>query len=210
MNNKPLFIVFDSGEGAGKTTQLNTLKGLLGDRAVLTREPGGSPYAEEIRNIILNSPNAAQADAKTLFALFWASRADHIKNTVRPALEAGKIVISDRFDSSTFAYQIRGQEAGELETFFWQMRDFFLGDLKPDHYIYLDLDPLIGLARKSGQGAEEQNHFEQKKIDFHNRMRAGFLEFLQSVPHTIIDANKPIKEVEKDILSCLSKLGVSI
>jgi dTMP kinase len=210
MNNKPLFIVMDSVEGAGKTSQLNAIKEALGDRVLLTREPGGSPYAEEIRNLILKSPNAAQANAKTLFALFWASRADHLENTVKPALESGKIVISDRFDSSTFAYQIRGQEASELEGFFWQTRDFFLGDLKPDHYIYLDLDPVIGLARKSKQGEDEQNHFELKKIEFHNRMRSGFLEFLKQVPHTVIDASKSIEEVKKDILSCLSKLGVSV
>ncbi|MCX6717094.1 MAG: dTMP kinase, partial [Candidatus Taylorbacteria bacterium] len=154
---KGLFIVVDSGEGAGKTSQLNRAKEVFGDSLVLTREPCGSPYAEEIRNIILKSPNAGQADANTLFALFWAARADHMKNTIIPALEAGKTVISDRFDSSTFAYQIIAQEAKELKDFFWQMRDFYLGDLKPDIYIYFDIDPVIGLARKTGQGPEEIN-----------------------------------------------------
>ena len=207
---KGLFIVVDSGEGAGKTSQLNRAKEVFGDSLVLTREPGGSPYAEEIRNLILKSPNAKQADAKTLFALFWASRADHIKNTVIPALEAGKIVISDRFDSSTFAYQIVGQESSELREFFWQVRDLFLGDIKPDHYVYLNLDPLEGLKRKAGQGAEESNHFEEKDLPFHYRMRSGFLEFMEKVPHTIIDASKSKEDVKKDFFACLLNLGISV
>jgi dTMP kinase len=202
---KGLFIVVDSGEGAGKTLQLNKAKEFFGGALVLTREPGGSPYAEEIRSVILKSPNAGQADAKTLFALFWAARADHMKNTIIPALEAGKTVISDRFDSSTFAYQIIAQDAKELKDFFWQMRNFYLGNLKPDLYIYFDIDPAIGLARKSGQGAEETNHFEARQIDFHNRLREGYKEFLTHVPHTTIDASQSIEKVWADFKMILEK-----
>lgn len=200
---KGLFIVVDSGEGSGKTTQINRVKDFFGDQIVLTKEPGGSPYAEEIRSLILKSPNAAQADAKTLFGLFWAARADHLKNTIIPALTAGKIVICDRFDSSTFAYQIVAQGARELESFFWQMRDFYLEDIKPDLYVYFDVDPKIGLARKGKQGSEEWNHFEDRRIDFHNALRKGFKKFMNHVPHQIIDANKPIDEVWKDFKSIL-------
>ena len=202
---KGLFIVVDSGEGAGKTSQLNRAKEVFGDSLVLTREPGGSPYAEEIRHIILKSQNAGQADAKTLFALFWAARADHMKNTVLPALLAGKTVISDRFDSSTFAYQIIAQDAKELKDFFWQMRGFYLGDIKPDLYIYFDIDPVVGLARKSGQGVEETNHFEDRKIDFHNRLREGYKEFLTHVPHATIDASQSIDKVWEDFKKLLDK-----
>ena len=208
MKIKPLFIVLDSGEGGGKTVQLAAIKKKFGDRVLFTREPGGSPYAEEIRDLILKSPNAAQADANTLFALYWASRADHLKNTIRPALEAGKVVISDRFDSTTYAYQIAGQEGGALKDFFWLMRDFYLRDLKPDHYIYLDLDPVIGLARKTGQGIDERNHFEARDLKFHNRVRQGYYEYLKHVPHTVIDASKNIEQVRKDIIDCLTRLGV--
>ncbi len=202
---KGLFIVVDSGEGAGKTSQLNRAKEVFGNALVLTREPGGSPYAEEIRQLILKSPNASQADAKTLFALFWAARADHMKNTILPALEAGKIVISDRFDSSTFAYQIIAQGASELKDFFWQIRDFYLGDNKPDLYVYFDIDPVIGLARKNQQGGEELNHFEARKIDFHNRLREGFKEFITHVPHQVIDASQPIEKVWDDFKEVLEK-----
>ena len=202
---KGLFIVIDSGEGAGKTSQLNRAKEIYGDSLVLTREPGGSPYAEEIRHVILKSPHAAQADAKTLFALFWAARADHLKNTVIPALEAGKTVISDRFDSSTFAYQIIAQGAKELKEFFWQMRDFYLGDLKPDLYVYFDIDPVIGLSRKNNQGADERNHFEDREIEFHKKLREGYKEFITHVPHAVIDASQPIDKVWDDFRLVLEK-----
>lgn len=193
--DKGLFIVVDSGEGAGKTTQLEIAKTLFDDRLVITREPGGSKYAEGIRNLILNHPEAKQADAKTMFALFWAQRADHMKNTIIPNLKAGKIVICDRFDSSTFAYQIVAQGARELEKFFWETRDFYLGDFKPDLYIYFDIDPVVGLKRKSEQGAEEHNHFEDRDMKFHNDLRDGFKEFMKHVPHMVIDASQPVKVV---------------
>jgi dTMP kinase len=202
---KGKFIVVDSGEGAGKTTQTKRAKDLYGDLVVLTREPGGSPYAAEIRKIILESQNAGKADAKTMFALFWAARADHMKNTIIPALNAGKMVICDRFDSSTFAYQIVAQGARELEKLFWQIRDFYLGDMKPDLYIYFDIDPKIGLSRKKGQGAEENNHFEDRDLTFHNALRDGFKEFLEHVPHKIIDASQPLEDVWNDFKDVLEK-----
>jgi dTMP kinase len=202
---KGLFIVVDSGEGSGKTTQLNKAKEFFGDSLVLTREPGGSIYAEEIRNLILNSVNAGQADAKTMFCLFWAARADHLKNIIKPALEAGKTVISDRFDSSTFAYQIVAQGARELEPLFWQMRETILGEWKPDFYIYFDLDPKIGLARKSKQGPGETNHFEDRKIEFHQKQRDGSKEFMTKVPHVVIDASQSIEKVWADFKLVLDK-----
>jgi len=202
---KGLFIVVDSGEGSGKTTQLNNARDFFGDSLVLTREPGGSPYAEMIRKVILD-PMAGQADAKTLFGLFWAARADHLKNTIRPALEAGKIVISDRFDSSTFAYQLVAQGNRDLEPLFWQMREIYLDDLKPDLYVYFDIDPVVGLARKNQQGGEELNHFEARKIDFHNAIRAGYKEFITLVPNAvIIDASQSKEKVWKDFKKVLDK-----
>jgi dTMP kinase len=200
-----LFIVVDSGEGSGKTTQLNNARDLFGDSLVLTREPGGSLYAEMIRKVILD-PMAGQADAKTLFGLFWAARADHLKNTIKPALEAGKIVISDRFDSSTFAYQLVAQGNRDLEPLFWQMREFYLGDLKPDLYVYFDIDPVVGLARKNQQGGDELNHFEARKIDFHNAIRAGYKEFITLVPNAvIIDAGQSKEKVWEDFKKVLDQ-----
>jgi len=202
---KGKFIVLEGGEGAGKSSQIAKLKEIFGGKIVVTREPGGSPYAEEIRNLILKSQNAGQADAKTHFALFWAARADHMRNKIIPALEAGKMVISDRFDSSTFAYQIYGQEAKELEKFFWQMREFYLGDIVPDLYIYMDVEVKEGLRRKQTQGKDEMNHFDERKVDFHNRMREGFMEFLKHVNSVVIDSNPEAEEVLKSLQSEISK-----
>ncbi len=191
---KGKFIVLEGSEGAGKSSQLKKIKEIYGDEIIVSREPGGSPYAEEIRNVILNSPNAGQADAKTHFALFWAARADHLKNKIIPALESGKTVICDRFDSSTYAYQIFGQQAQELKEEFFTFREFFLGEAKPDLYIYMDVDTEIGLTRKTSQ-PEEINHFEARKIEFFNRMREGYSEFFTKVPSVTVSANGTFNEV---------------
>lgn len=200
------FIVLEGGEGAGKSSQLKDLKEIYGDKIIITREPGGTPYAEEIRNVILKSEHAGQADAKTHFALFWAGRADHLKNKIIPALERGIHVITDRFDSSTFAYQLYGQEAKELEDFFWQMRDFYLNDIKPDLYIYMDVSAEEGLRRKGMQSQDEINHFDERKVDFHNRMREGFMEFFKKVPSKIVDANVSKREVRERLEEVLNEI----
>jgi dTMP kinase len=202
---KGLFIVLDSGEGGGKGTQLDLLKGKFGDRVIITREPGGSPYAEEIRHIIKHSPHAKQADSRTLFSLFWAARADHLKNTIVPALKDGKIVISDRFDSSTFAYQIIGEQNIELEGLFWQLRQLFVGEYTPDLYVYLDIRPEIGLSRKDSQGGSERGHFEEREFAFHRRIRRGYRQFFKHVPHVVIDAEQTIERVQADLLLALQK-----
>jgi dTMP kinase len=207
---KGLLIALDGGEGSGKSTLLKMVKDFYGDEIVISREPGGSPYAEEIRNLILNSPNAEQADALTMFALFWAARADHLKNTIIPALNIGKIVVSDRFDSSTYAYQIEAQGARDLESFFWKMRDRYLRKYKPDIYIYLDVKPEVGLARKNMQQDEKKNHFDKRKLDFHYRLREGFKEFFAQKNHgiksVIIDAEKSKEEVFEDFKKIISSL----
>lgn len=202
---KGKFIVLDSGEGAGKTLQLEKAAKFWGDQIVVTREPGGSKYAEQIRELILHSTYAGEANAKTMFALFWAARADHLEKTIRPAIMSGKTVITDRFDSSTYAYQLVAQGATELKDLFWMMRDVYLGDLKPDLYVYLDVDPAIGLARKNGQGPSELNHFEARKLEFHQRQRLGCREFMTKVPHEIIDASRSIEEVWQDFQKILER-----
>lgn len=214
------FIIIEGGEGAGKTSQIVALKKVLSEQGinsngtaetyVFTREPGGSLYAEEIRHLILKSEHASQADAKTLFALFWAARADHLKNTIIPALEAGKTVICDRFDSSTFAYQIYGGRAHELESFFWEARQFFLGDYTPNAYIFLDVSPEVGLSRRRGEVGADINHFDTQTLDFHHRMRKGFTTFFETLHNeekkdgavvqtkvAIIDASQSFDDVGK-------------
>lgn len=205
MQTRGKFIVLDGSEGSGKTTLLKKLQAEYGDKIVTTREPGGTPYAEEIRAVILNSPNAKQADARTLFALFWAARAEHMKNKIVPALLSGKTVVTDRFDSSTFAYQIFGQGAEELKGDFFTFRDFFLADYKPDLYVYLDVDVRAGLARKESQ-KHELNHFDAREIEFFERMKVGFNEFLSKVPSAVVDANPPFEEVYRSLVKAIEPL----
>lgn len=203
-------IVLDGGEGCGKSTLESSLKELYRDKIVVTREPGGSHYAEEIRKIILESPNAKQANADTMFHLFWAARADHLKNIIIPAVQAGKIVICGRFDSSTFAYQIVAQGAKYLEELFWRTREHILkgGKYEPDVYVYLDLDPEIGLARKK-IGDCEKNHFDERELKFHQDLRTGFKQFFaqknypinrlgKTSTSIIIDANQSKEKVFED------------
>lgn len=205
-NKRGEFIVLDGGEGAGKSTQMQKLKNHFGDSVVITREPGGSPYAEEIRQIILNSEHAGGANALTMFALFWAARADHLARTVIPALESGKTVISDRFDSATFSHQIYGQESrDELEEFFWTMREKYLAHCSPDLYILLDIDPKLALARKQG-GDVEHNHFDERQLDFHERVREGIHVFSSQVPSRIIDASRSVDEVTDELVQALSEV----
>lgn len=202
---KGRFFVLEGGEGSGKSTQIKKVQAYFGDRVCITREPGGSPYAEEIRSIILHSPHAKQAHAKTHFALFWAARADHLNNTILPALARGQNVVCDRFDSSTYAYQIFAQEATELKKFFWSMRRFYLGDAVPSRYIFLDVEPRTGLLRKKRQGESEINHFDERAVVFHARMREGLLDFFTKVPHSVIDANVSFEEVTKRLIAELKK-----
>ena len=195
------FIVIEGGEGSGKSTMVTKAKELF-PFAMVTREPGGAPFAEKIREVIL-SPAASAADANTQFALFWAARADHLKNTIIPALKVGGSVISDRFDASSYAYQIHGQQNEHLRDLFLKMREVYLGKHTPDLYIFLDVDPKEGIRRRAMHRGYDVNHFDKRTVDFHERVRAGYLEFFKDMPHKIIDANKPLAEVEKEFKKIL-------
>lgn len=205
-NDRGKFIVLDGVDGSGKSTQIKELKKRLGEEVLITREPGGSVYAEEIRELILNSPNAAGANALTMFALFWAARADHLERIIKPALKEGKTVISDRFDSATFSHQIYGQQARELEDFFWKMRERYLSDCAPDLYIFIDIDPAEALARKE-KGRVEHNHFDEREIEFHDRVRTGLKVFSERVNVQIIDGAKSIEEITAEVLRQISSLN---
>ena len=203
---KGIFIVLDGGDGAGKSSVAKKLKEIYGDNLLITREPGGSAYAEKIREIIL-SDDGKDADPETQFLLFWAARRDILTKVIKPALDEGKIVVCDRFDSSTYAYQIYAPKRFELEPLFWYLREAMLlkDKLEPDLYILLDVDPETGIERAKGRGA--LNHFDKKSLDFRSRVSEGLKEFiLNKVPNGIsIDANQDFKKVLLDLNKELSE-----
>jgi len=196
----------DGGDGSGTTTVSKEMVKRFGWDAIYTREPGGSPYAEEIRNLVL-SDNAKRSDAETQFALFWAARRDHLKHTIIPALNDGKMVICDRFDSSTYAYQIKAQGNVQLLDLFWKIREQFVSEFVPDMYILLDIDPEIGIARAKGRG-EVLNHFDKRKIEFHKKVNMGLREFIeQKAEHgTVVDASQPLEVVQDKVADIINEL----
>ena len=194
--------MLEGGEGAGKSTAAAFLKEQLPrEQFLFTREPGGTPFAEKVRALMI-APEATGASAEALFTLVWAGRFDHVKNVIKPSLERGTHVISERFDSSTFAYQIRGQETPALEKLFWECRAL-LGECIPDLYIWLDVSPEEGLhrMRENTRKAEPIDQFEARELAFHTRVRAGLTEFFANVPVVKIDAGRPLGVVQQDVLS---------
>jgi dTMP kinase len=200
-------IVFEGGEGVGKTTQVTKLREYLprafpNESFVFTRQPGGAPFAEKIRELIL-SADAANATGETLFGLFIAARADSVAQTIEPALAAGSHVICDRYVAGTYAYQIMAQEAPQLEDSFWAHNALVP---KPDLTVFFDLDPAKAMERLALRG--EQSHFDARELPFHTRIYEGFKSYFakaQTNP-AVIDADRTIEEVEQDIRTLVTAL----
>ena len=184
-----LFVVFEGGEGAGKTTQIDRLaKHLRGQlrEVLVTREPGATPVGERIRRLLLethageDSPLAAVGLAPRAEALLYAAdRAHHVTSVVRPALERGEVVISDRYIDSSLAYQGAGRTLDSDEVA-W-LSSWATGGLKPDLTVLLDIDPRIGLDRVAGRGIG-RDRLESEAISFHDRVRHAFLALAQAEP----------------------------
>ncbi|KAA6208266.1 dTMP kinase [Avibacterium paragallinarum] len=200
---KGKFIVIEGLEGAGKTTAreaiLATLQQSGIDDVVFTREPGGTPLAEKLRQLIKYETEEPVSDKAELLMLY-AARIQLVENVIKPALEAGKWVIGDRHDLSSQAYQGGGRQidAQLLQS----LKQTVLGDFAPDLTLYLDLDPEIGLARARGRG--ELDRIEQQEIAFFQRTRRRYLELVQQDPNAVvINAEQPIKQVRADIQSAV-------
>ncbi len=206
---KPKFIVIEGGEGSGKSSMLMKLKDKLGDNILTTREPGGTPYAEVIREVVKNNPLAKTTPVETTLSLMFASRYDNVQNMIVPSLEKGISIISDRFDASSYAYQIHAQSKGKLDKLFWAMRDQLL--VKPDLYIFFDVEPKEGVRRAGSRNqsllqGKKYDHFDDREIEFHKNVREGYLKFFEKVPHVIIDANKSFDEVRENFFEVIDEL----
>ena len=199
------FIVIEGLEGAGKTTAINTVARILKQHHIsdlqFTREPGGTPIAEALRNIIKNGLDNEPLTDKAELLMLYAARIQLVDNVIKPALKMGKWVIGDRHDLSTQAYQGGGRQIDKV--FIETLQAQVLGDFKPDLTLYLDIVPELGLMRAKSRG--QLDRIEQQSLPFFERIRQRYLQLAER-DNTIvtIDANKSIEEVTTQIETVLN------
>ncbi len=181
-----IFLCVEGGDGAGKTTFVDHLKKTCPE-FVFSREPGGKGMSQMVRMLVL-SDEAKSANALTMFHLFWASRAENFATVILPALKDGKTVVSDRFDASTYAFQIG--ENPELEDLFWATRDVCLQGVSP---VYLDFDVSIQMARRRLDRRGDQNHFDARNDTYRARVRSHYDKFFRNkrIRSVRVDADTP-------------------
>ena len=200
--SRGIFITIEGGEGAGKTTILQGIADWLkaqGWDVVVTREPGGIPIAEKIREVILDRGHT-DMDARTEALLYAAARRQHLVQKVEPALEAGAAVLCDRFVDSSLAYQGHARGLGIEEV--WSINRFAIGGLMPDLTLYLDVRPEIGLERIRSAGGREINRLDLEGLSFHRKVREGYLLLAERHPERIaaINAEQPPERVLEQAL----------
>ena len=205
MNN--LFITFEGGDGSGKSTQVNLLKDYLDNlnfETIKTREPGGTPSAEILRDL-LTTGEVEKWTPMSEALLMWASRYEHLIQVIEPALNSGKNVICDRFYDSTYAYQGVAHNLGinKME----KLKKIIIGDIEPDVTFVLDIDPKVGLKRSLDRSNQE-NRFESYNIDFHNKIRSAFLEIAKKNKNrcVVVDASLNEQEINNLIIAVIDNL----
>lgn len=202
---KGLFIVFEGGEGTGKTTAIDAIYDWITENnfeCIKTREPGGIKISEQIRQVILSKDNK-EMDAKTEALLYAAARRQHLVEKVIPALNQGVIVLCDRFIDSSLAYQGYARNLGMEEVL--SINKFAIGENMPDISVLFDLDPKIGLARIANNDCREVNRLDIEKLEFHERVREGYDIVYKNNNHRIvkIDANNTKENVINQIKNIL-------
>lgn len=206
---KGYLISLEGGEGAGKTTTLERLVAYLESHNIdyiSTREPGGVHISEQIRNVILDKDNV-EMDSKTEALLFAAARRQHLVQKVIPALEAGKLVIMDRYVDSSLIYQgyVRGMGVDEV----FKLNQYAIDDLLPDVTLYFDLSPEVGLARINKDKDREINRLDLEEGSFHHKVREGYLMLADKFDRIkVIDAEKTLDEVFDQVIEVLTERGI--
>lgn len=210
--SKGRFITLEGGEGAGKSTQIRLLKDALtnaGIDVIITREPGGSLGAEEIRELLVKG-DVARWDGMSEALLNFAARRDHLVKTVWPALEKGTWVISDRFADSTIAYQGYGHGL-DLDNLY-KLWDVSIDGFRPDLTFILDIAVEVGINRALGRG-DGEDRYEKMASQFHHNLKAGFLKIASKEPErcTVIDASQTIEDIQAEMQMALGdRLGVTL
>ena len=200
------FITFEGGEGSGKSSQINLLKSKLIDKGidvVCTREPGGTPSAEILRELVTTG-EVNKWEPMTEALLMFASRYEHTKNLIIPSLENGKWVLCDRFYHSTYAYQGLGHGLG-LEAM-EALKKISIGEIEPDLVFFLDIDPMEGIKRTMGRHTNE-DRFEKMDISFHTKLRNAFLGFSKTYSEhsVVINASQEINKISDIIFEEIEK-----
>lgn len=200
------FITVEGIEGVGKSTNIEFLSKLIEDRGievVRTREPGGTPMAERIRELLLEHGEEPMTDIAELL-LFFAARSQHIHNTIKPALRAGKWVVCDRFTDASRAYQ--GSGRGLKRETIDALANWVHEGVQPDLTILLDAPPEVGMDRAGRRGAADR--LEMEKTDFYSRVRSGYLALAESEPErfAVIDASRPLERVQAEIGDAAGRL----
>lgn len=204
---KGYFISVEGGDGSGKSTQMQKIERYLKEKGlayILTREPGGTPMAEKIRELILDPANKALTGRAEML-LYAASRAQHVEEKILPALAEGKVVLSDRFTDSSIAYQGYGRGLGEMVA---EVNRIATGGKEPDLTIFLNITPAAGMARKQKQDGHALDRLELEKAAFHETVYEGYLTLAKTSGGRIadIDADRPAEEVFADIKERLDQL----
>ncbi len=199
-----MFITFEGGDGAGKSTQINLAKDYLEEKGydvVLTREPGGTKIGEKIREVLLDRENG-EMDPLTEAMLYAASRAQHVKEVIAPALEAGKVVISDRFADSSYAYQAYARNLGDCV---FDINAYAVGEYVPDRTFLLKVDPAVGKKRLANG---QEDRIEMEKLDFHQKVYDGYCSLERMYPDRIVGiaADQSIEQISSVIRQSLEKL----
>lgn len=212
MSRRGLFITLEGPEGAGKTTHARRLHQAFRDQVplVLAREPGGTPVGEAIRALLLDE-RFREMRAETEMLLFAASRAQYVAEVVRPALEAGTCVLSERFVDASIAYQAYGR--GLPVEVVRQVNEVATGGLRPDLTLLLDIEPTLGLTRARGARGKDTppgrgDRLEQETVEFHERVRAGFLQLAREEPgrFVVTDSSRPAGEVHAALAGAVRRL----
>ncbi|TFI49217.1 dTMP kinase [Cytobacillus firmus] len=204
---KGKFITVEGPEGAGKTTIIDMLASNLaeeGYQVLQTREPGGIEIAEQIRSVILDKKNT-KMDPRTEALLYAAARRQHLAEKVKPALDEGYIILCDRFIDSSLAYQGYARGLGIEEVY--SINSFAIEGMMPELTLYFDIDPEAGLDRINQHKGREVNRLDLEKLDFHHKVREGYLKLMELYPERIfkIDASKPLEEVYQQAESKLKE-----
>jgi dTMP kinase len=202
-----VFLTLEGGEGLGKSTAIKFIQQYLQQAQIdfiTTREPGGTPAAEQIRQLLLNPNWSEIVTPETELLLMFASRSQHIHNLIKPALAAHKWVVCDRFVDASYAYQGGGRGFDQQQI--QQLDNWIVGAVRPDITLLLDAPPQVGMARAKNRSSHDR--IEQEKLDFFERVRVSYLARAKADPKRfrIIDATKPLAAVQAEIKGILDKM----